>query len=146
MCPCQPLSTCLWEWHATCAGDLAAAGVPLVTEHGKEAFHSLRITYIGVPLELGAIHTATIDKTLVALRNFPDYEKQTGMEIGSWTLRPPYQNPSVGRILFSVEGGGAFLPRAYLAVIVGYSRHSLSDSNVLSGDAKQLVQLKELIQ
>ena len=35
------------------AQDLAAAGIPLVTEHGKAVFHSLRITYINLVLDLG---------------------------------------------------------------------------------------------
>ena len=35
------------------AQDLAAAGMPLVTEHGKAVFHSLRITYINLVLDLG---------------------------------------------------------------------------------------------
>ena len=35
------------------AKDLAAADIPLVTEHGKAVFHSLRITYINLVLDLG---------------------------------------------------------------------------------------------
>ena len=35
------------------AQDLAAAGIPLVTEHGKAVFHSLRITYINLVLDVG---------------------------------------------------------------------------------------------
>lgn len=35
------------------AHDLTAAGIPLVTEHGKAVFHSLRIMYINLVLDLG---------------------------------------------------------------------------------------------
>lgn len=35
------------------AQDLTAAGIPLVTENGKAVFHSLRITYINLVLDLG---------------------------------------------------------------------------------------------
>lgn len=35
------------------AQDMAAAGIPLVTEQGKAVFYSLRITYINLVLDLG---------------------------------------------------------------------------------------------
>lgn len=35
------------------AKDLAAAGIPPITEHGKAVFHSLRITSINLVLDLG---------------------------------------------------------------------------------------------
>ena len=99
-----------------------------------------------------------IDKTIAALREFPDYEKETEMDVGTWTRRPHFgessgnamqrelQTIAMNRIQFSIAGGGDFAARAVVSVLEGYTRYRLTDSNTFMADAGQLLELRRLIQ
>lgn len=99
-----------------------------------------------------------IDRTLAALRGFPDYERETETDVGTWTRRPHFGEPAgdamqrelqtiaTNRIRFSISGGGDFQARAVISVYEGYARYRLADSNTFTADDGQLLELRRLIQ
>lgn len=56
------------------------------------------------------------------------------------------QTIAMNRIQFSIADGGDFEAHAVVSVFEGYARHRLTDSNRFMVDARQLLELRRLIQ